>query len=57
MHVHIYSVDSEAKFWLEPQVLLAQKYGLSGREINKVQRVVEERIDEIKASWRKHFRS
>ena len=28
-HVHIYSVDGEAKYWLEPKLELAKKYKLT----------------------------
>jgi len=29
MHVHIHHAEGEAKFWLEPEIELAQKYGLT----------------------------
>ncbi len=57
MHVHVYSADGEAKFWLEPSVSLAQNYRLSEKEIREILKVVEERKDEIKHSWKKHFRN
>ena len=57
MHVHVYSANGEAKFWLEPSVSLAQNYRLSEKEIREILKVVEERKDEIKRSWKKHFRS
>ena len=28
MHVHVQSPDGEAKFWLEPEIALAQNQGL-----------------------------
>lgn len=31
MHVHVQSSVGEAKFWLEPEIELAQNYGLSSR--------------------------
>jgi len=29
MHVHVHCSNGEAKFWLEPDVELAQNYGLN----------------------------
>jgi len=31
MHVHVYSGQGEAKFWLQPNVSLAQRYSLSDK--------------------------
>ena len=33
MHVHVVCVDGEAKFWIEPDIELAQNYGLSDRDV------------------------
>jgi hypothetical protein len=55
MHVHILSPDGEAKFWLEPIVSLAKSSGYSTKELNKLQRIIEGRQNEIKRSWKKHF--
>ena len=55
MHIHVYSAQGEAKFWLEPRVELARNHGLSAREIRELQAIIEERRDAIAASWRKHF--
>lgn len=55
MHVHVYSGNGEAKFWIEPSISLAQNYGLPEKELREIRRIVEERKDEIRDSWRKHF--
>ena len=55
MHIHVLSSDGEAKFWLEPVVALAQYYGLSTKQIKEIQKKIEERLDEIKTEWKKHF--
>ncbi|GAB7025603.1 DUF4160 domain-containing protein [Geotalea toluenoxydans] len=36
MHIHVHSEKGEAKFWIEPQIELAQNYGLSDTELNLV---------------------
>ncbi len=57
MHVHIYCSDGEAKFWIEPEVLLAKNWGLSSPQINELANVVKEHKDEIADAWNKHFGS
>ena len=55
MHIHVCSSDGEAKFWLEPHVALADSCGLTDKTIKEMQKIVEERKDEIAKSWKKHF--
>ncbi len=55
MHVHVHAPSGEAKFWLEPQIELAQNYGLNGRQIATALRLAEEHADEIRKAWKTHF--
>ena len=55
MHVHVYCSDGEAKFWLEPEVALANNHGIRSSELSTIERVVRERRDEIATAWRTHF--
>jgi hypothetical protein len=55
MHVHVQSAEGEAKFWLDPEILMAVNYGLSKRQINSALKLVEEHEDEIRAAWKEHF--
>ncbi|MBI1955239.1 MAG: DUF4160 domain-containing protein [Acidobacteria bacterium] len=55
MHVHAYSGRGEAKFWLEPEIELAQNYGLTAAELRVIKGLIEEHKDEIENAWRKHF--
>ena len=57
MHVHVISPDGEAKFWLEPEIELAVNQGLSATELNELRKIAEERQDEFREHWRKHFPS
>jgi hypothetical protein len=57
MHVHVVSPDGEAKFWMEPEIELAMRKGLKSVELTELQRIVEERQDEIRNHWRRHFQS
>jgi hypothetical protein len=53
--VHVISPDGEAKFWLEPKIELAANKGLTAVELNELKRIVEERRNEIREHWHKHF--
>lgn len=55
MHVHVYCADGEAKFWLDPKVMLAKNYGLSEKRLREVQKLIEERKVEVINTWHKHF--
>jgi len=57
MHVHIISGDGEAKFWLEPDLMLATSHGFNRRQLKKVEAIVEERQNEFISAWRKYFSS
>lgn len=57
MHVHVSSPEGEAKFWLEPEVVLCENYRLSPRVVRELQRIVERRKDAIVLAWKKHFAS
>ena len=55
MHVHVQAEDGEAKFWLEPGVELARNHGLPAAALSELQRMIEDRFDEIVNAWRRHF--
>ena len=56
LHVHVQGQGGESKFWLEPAVELAQNYGLSQASLRLAKRLIQEREDEIRSAWEKHFR-
>jgi hypothetical protein len=55
LHVHVQSPGGEAKFWLEPEIALAQNPGLNFRQLRKVQWLIEEHDNEIRRAWKRHF--
>ncbi|MBT9612132.1 MAG: DUF4160 domain-containing protein [Burkholderiales bacterium] len=57
MHVHVYGQNGEAKFWLEPEIEMAQSHGLSQSELNAALRLIREHEDDIRNAWREHFGS
>jgi len=53
-NVHVERDDAEAKFWLNP-VRLEYSTGFGGSELNKVQRLVEENVADLRRSWNDYF--
>ena len=56
LHVHVQGGRAEAKYWLDPDIELAQNYGLSRRSLATALRLIREHEDEIRAAWKTHFR-
>jgi hypothetical protein len=56
MHVHVHHETGEAKIWLEPDIVVAQNFGLSERRLATALRLTQEHQHEIRAAWETHFR-
>ncbi len=54
IHVHVIRERIEAKFWLEPEVSIADNEGFAKHELSKVMKMVEENKETIKDAWNKH---
>ena len=57
IHVHVAHADGEAKFWLTPQVVIANNTGLSAAQIRQAHAVVNAHLKEIQDAWNQHFGS
>ena len=55
VHVHVLRGDGEAKFWLRPDVALADAHGFNRRELAELARIVQGRREEIERAWHEHF--
>ena len=55
MHIHVYSAEGEAKFWLRPRLELAENKGIPAREITSIIKIIERRENEIATAWRERF--
>ena len=40
-HIHIVTSEGTAKFWLEPNVSLADFYNLSEKELNEIKKIAD----------------
>jgi hypothetical protein len=55
LHVHVQGSEGEAN-WVEPEIELAQNYGMSRRSIASALRLIREHESEIRSAWKAHFR-
>lgn len=55
MHVHVRSADGEAKYWLEPDVELAENFRLRQSQLKAIEKNIRERYDELITAWKDHF--
>ncbi|MBA2378403.1 MAG: DUF4160 domain-containing protein, partial [Blastocatellia bacterium] len=53
--VHVRKERSVAKPWLFPDVRVADSYGFTARELNKIRKIVDNRRSEIEEAWNEHF--
>jgi hypothetical protein len=55
MHVHVQSADGEAKYWLEPEIELAQQVGFRGRDLARIEALIREHENDIRTAWNERF--
>ena len=53
-HIHVERDQSEAKFWLSPVRLQSNK-GFNRKEINRIQKLVEEHQEQLLEGWHDFF--
>jgi hypothetical protein len=54
-HVHVQGDRGEAKYWMDPEIVLAQNFGLSRASLAMALHLIREHENEIRAAWEKHF--
>ena len=55
MHIHVFRDNLEAKFWLEPEVELAENYGFKAHELRRIQTIVENHATNLKEQYCQHI--
>lgn len=55
LHVHVIRGESVAKFWVEPEVSIAESYGMKSSELTMIRKVVSENEDVIRKAWDGYF--
>jgi len=56
-HIHIYSTDGEAKFWLKPHIELAKNYNFSKKQLNEIEKIIKNHYNDFVKAWEEHFES
>ncbi len=56
-HIHVVVADGEAKYWIEPKIELARNYGFTGPDLRRIEQLIDEREQEIRDAWQRHFGS
>jgi hypothetical protein len=54
-HIHVEKDDSEAKFWLRPEIQLAYNDGYSARTLRELAGIVAANRDRIERAWNEYF--
>lgn len=55
MHIHVRSPQGEAKFWLVPEVYLADSHGFDARTLRELHRLVISKRTLIERKWDEYF--
>ena len=55
MHIHVIHDGHKAKFWLEPQVELAENNGIAEERLNRIKKIVENNADRFKEQYQQHI--
>lgn len=54
IHIHIIKAEKEAKYWLEPNIELAENYGFNNKELSFIEKILTENGDYFKAKFTRH---
>lgn len=57
IHIHVIKDGCEAKFNLEPSLMMVFNHGLKKHEISVIEGIIEENADIIKFKWEEYFRN
>jgi hypothetical protein len=55
LHIHVRKAEAVAKFWLEPDIAVAESYGMTSSELRKLMDVAAKNKELIKRYWHEHF--
>lgn len=55
MHIHVRTSHGLAKFWLEPEISVAEAKNIPTHQLNEIKQLVEEHDDLIQDAWHEHF--
>ncbi|MEW6586262.1 MAG: DUF4160 domain-containing protein [Nitrospirota bacterium] len=56
-HIHVRKNAETAKFWLEPEVILAYSYEMSPSELTEIEGIIREKKETFREAWNVYFGS
>lgn len=51
IHIHIIKAEKEAKYWLEPDIELAENFGFNSKELSFIEKILTEYGDDFKVKF------
>lgn len=55
IHVHVRKGEAEAIFRVEPTVELRESVAFNVRELSRAEDLINDHVELVKQTWRKHF--
>ena len=55
IHIHVRGAGGEAKYWVEPDIVLARSNGFDARTLRRLAALVNDHSEIIQESWHEHF--
>ena len=55
MHIHVQKAGAEAKFWLNPEIVLDRSDGFDAKTLRKLLSVVQSNKNIIEDRWNEYF--
>ncbi len=55
LHIHVRKGEAVAKFWIVPDISVAESYGMSASELRELMHVIEKEKVKIEEFWNEHF--
>jgi len=56
IHIHVKKGEGEAKFWITPDIRLAESWSMKVSELTRAQEIIVEHRLEILDLWNRYFR-
>lgn len=53
--IHVRDANGQAQFWIEPDVVLENNYGIEETALAEIQSIIKQRKQEIVDAWYEHF--
>ena len=50
-HMHVDRENRSAKFWLDPDVLLAENYGYNRKDLRDIEQITRENLERLRDEW------